>query len=148
MWPNDRFIKLCGIELPIIQAPMLTIAGLYRLRLPRSEPAANGAIGSCTGTFSWQHFGPEWRLRTRWINDRARSSRPYLHLAIHVQQKIPILEEQNRGAVLTAALFLDYLDSVAQASWTTVDERGSSPSLSGRMSYPFPSRRLAILSWQ
>ena len=22
MWPNDRFIKLCGIELPIIQAPM------------------------------------------------------------------------------------------------------------------------------
>jgi nitronate monooxygenase len=21
MWPNDRFIKLCGIELPIIQAP-------------------------------------------------------------------------------------------------------------------------------
>lgn len=22
MWPNDRFIKLFGIELPIIQAPM------------------------------------------------------------------------------------------------------------------------------
>jgi nitronate monooxygenase len=22
MWPNNRFIKLCGIELPIIQAPM------------------------------------------------------------------------------------------------------------------------------
>src|SRR5262252_9560853 len=22
MWPNDRFIKLSGIELPIIQAPM------------------------------------------------------------------------------------------------------------------------------
>src|SRR4029077_6475395 len=22
MWPNDRFIKLCGLELPIIQAPM------------------------------------------------------------------------------------------------------------------------------
>ena len=22
MWPNDRLIKLCGIELPIIQAPM------------------------------------------------------------------------------------------------------------------------------
>jgi nitronate monooxygenase len=22
MWPNDRFVKLCGIELPIIQAPM------------------------------------------------------------------------------------------------------------------------------
>src|SRR5262245_18260878 len=22
MWPNDRFIRLCGIELPIIQAPM------------------------------------------------------------------------------------------------------------------------------
>jgi nitronate monooxygenase len=22
MWPNDRFIKLCGIELPIVQAPM------------------------------------------------------------------------------------------------------------------------------
>ena len=22
MWPNDRFIKMCGIELPIIQAPM------------------------------------------------------------------------------------------------------------------------------
>jgi len=22
MWPNDRFIKLCGVELPIIQAPM------------------------------------------------------------------------------------------------------------------------------
>jgi NAD(P)H-dependent flavin oxidoreductase YrpB (nitropropane dioxygenase family) len=21
MWPNDRFIRLCGIELPIIQAP-------------------------------------------------------------------------------------------------------------------------------
>src|SRR5215472_11442240 len=22
MWPKDRFIKLCGIEMPIIQAPM------------------------------------------------------------------------------------------------------------------------------
>src|SRR5499427_4608992 len=22
MWPNDRFIKLCGIELPLVQAPM------------------------------------------------------------------------------------------------------------------------------
>src|SRR6476661_4420070 len=22
MWPNDRFIKLCGVELPIIQASM------------------------------------------------------------------------------------------------------------------------------
>src|SRR5262252_3302006 len=22
MWPDDRFIKLCGVELPIIQAPM------------------------------------------------------------------------------------------------------------------------------
>src|SRR5262252_10825628 len=22
MWPNDRFVKLCGTELPIIQAPM------------------------------------------------------------------------------------------------------------------------------
>src|ERR1700750_367046 len=22
MWPNNRFIKLCGLELPIIQAPM------------------------------------------------------------------------------------------------------------------------------
>ena len=22
MWPNDRFIKLSGIDLPIIQAPM------------------------------------------------------------------------------------------------------------------------------
>src|SRR6201984_426393 len=22
MWPNNRFIKLCGVELPIIQAPM------------------------------------------------------------------------------------------------------------------------------
>jgi nitronate monooxygenase len=26
MWPNDRFIKLCGIELPIIQAPMAGVA--------------------------------------------------------------------------------------------------------------------------
>jgi nitronate monooxygenase len=26
MWPNDRFIKLCGIELPIIQAPMAGLA--------------------------------------------------------------------------------------------------------------------------
>lgn len=22
MWPNDRFIKLCGVELPVILAPM------------------------------------------------------------------------------------------------------------------------------
>jgi hypothetical protein len=42
----------------------------------------------------------EWRLRTRWAHDLARSGRPYLHFAIHVQQftKIPILErEKNRG---------------------------------------------------
>jgi nitronate monooxygenase len=26
MWPNNRFIKLCGIELPIIQAPMAGLA--------------------------------------------------------------------------------------------------------------------------
>jgi len=26
MWPNDRFINLCGIELPIIQAPMAGVA--------------------------------------------------------------------------------------------------------------------------
>src|SRR5215471_6040622 len=26
MWPNERFIKLCGIELPIIQAPMAGVA--------------------------------------------------------------------------------------------------------------------------
>src|SRR5580704_15567516 len=26
MWPNDRFIKLCGIQLPIIQAPMAGLA--------------------------------------------------------------------------------------------------------------------------
>src|SRR5215472_12035499 len=43
MWPNDRFIKLCGIELPIIQAPMAG-AALSDMIVAVSEAGALGSL--------------------------------------------------------------------------------------------------------
>src|SRR5262249_19660114 len=43
MWPNDRFIKLCGIELPIIQAPMAGSA-LSGLVVAVSEAGGLGSL--------------------------------------------------------------------------------------------------------
>ena len=42
MWPNDRFIKLCGIQLPIIQAPM----GGFALSEMVGEVSQAGGLGS------------------------------------------------------------------------------------------------------
>ena len=44
MWPNDRFIKLCGIELPIIQAPMGGFA-LSEMVVEVSEAGGLGSLG-------------------------------------------------------------------------------------------------------
>src|SRR6185295_19185316 len=44
MWPNDRFIKLCGIELPIIQAPMGGVA-LSDMVVAVSEAGGLGSLG-------------------------------------------------------------------------------------------------------
>jgi nitronate monooxygenase len=43
MWPNDRFIKLCGIELPIIQAPMAG-AALSEMVVAVSEAGGLGSL--------------------------------------------------------------------------------------------------------
>ena len=43
MWPNDRFIKLCGIELPIIQAPMAG-AALSDMVVAVSEAEGLGSL--------------------------------------------------------------------------------------------------------
>jgi nitronate monooxygenase len=43
MWPNDRFIKLCGIELPIIQAPMAG-AALSNMVVAVSEAGGLGSL--------------------------------------------------------------------------------------------------------
>jgi len=45
MWPNDQFIKLCGIELPIIQAPMAGSA-LSDMVVAVSEAGGLGSL-SC-----------------------------------------------------------------------------------------------------
>ena len=42
MWPNDRFIKLCGIQLPIIQAPM----GGFALSEMVGKVSEAGGLGS------------------------------------------------------------------------------------------------------
>jgi nitronate monooxygenase len=43
MWPNDRFIKLCGIELPVIQAPMAG-AALSDMVVAVSEAGGLGSL--------------------------------------------------------------------------------------------------------
>ena len=43
MWPNDRFIKLCGIEFPIIQAPMAG-AALSDMVIAVSEAGGLGSL--------------------------------------------------------------------------------------------------------
>jgi len=43
MWPNNRFIKLCGIELPIIQAPMAG-AALSEMAIAVSEAGGLGSL--------------------------------------------------------------------------------------------------------
>jgi len=43
MWPNDSFIKLCGIELPIIQAPMAG-AALSDMVVAVSEAGGLGSL--------------------------------------------------------------------------------------------------------
>ena len=43
MWPNDRFIKLCGIELPIVQAPMAG-AALSDMVVAVSEAGGLGSL--------------------------------------------------------------------------------------------------------
>lgn len=43
MWPNDRFIKLCGVELPIIQAPMAG-AALSEMVVAVSEAGGLGSL--------------------------------------------------------------------------------------------------------
>src|SRR5215468_11406810 len=43
MWPNDRFIKLSGIDLPIIQAPMAG-AALSNMVVAVSEAGALGSL--------------------------------------------------------------------------------------------------------
>src|SRR5215469_1296508 len=43
MWPNVRFIKLCGIELPIIQAPMAGVA-LSDMTVAVSEAGGLGSL--------------------------------------------------------------------------------------------------------
>ena len=46
MWPNERFIKLVGIELPIIQAPMAGSA-LADMVVAVSEAGGLGSL-ACT----------------------------------------------------------------------------------------------------
>ena len=43
MWPNDRFIKLCGVELPIIQAPMAG-AALSEMVVAVSQAGGLGSL--------------------------------------------------------------------------------------------------------
>jgi Dioxygenases related to 2-nitropropane dioxygenase len=43
MWPNDSFIKRCGIELPIIQAPMAG-AALSDMVVAVSEAGGLGSL--------------------------------------------------------------------------------------------------------
>ena len=43
MWPNDRFTKLSGIELPIIQAPMAG-AALSEMVVAVSEAGGLGSL--------------------------------------------------------------------------------------------------------
>src|SRR3984885_8781789 len=67
MWPNDRFIKLCGIQLPIIQAPMAG-AALSDMAVAVSQAGGLGSL-AC-GLLSVEHARKE--LETI----RRRTSRP------------------------------------------------------------------------
>jgi nitronate monooxygenase len=67
MWPNDSFIKLCGIELPIIQAPMAGSASSDMV----VEVSQAGGLGSLACAFlSLEH------ARMQLENIRRRTTRP------------------------------------------------------------------------
>src|ERR1700740_495812 len=67
MWPNDRFIKLCGIELPIIQAPMGGFA-LSEMVVEVSQAGGLGSLGCAL--LSVEHARKEFEAIRR------RTSRP------------------------------------------------------------------------
>src|SRR5215470_5013047 len=87
MWPNQQFIKLTGIELPIIQAPM---AGLTSSEMVVAVSGAGGLGSLACALLSVEQAGKELetirRRTTRPINanffchqpprdDRARQSK-------------------------------------------------------------------------
>jgi len=68
MWPNNRFIKLCGIELPIIQAPM----GGFALSEIVVEVSRAGGLGSLgCALLSVEHARKEFEAIRR------NTSRPF-----------------------------------------------------------------------
>src|SRR5215472_6051944 len=67
MWPNDRFIKMSGIELPIIQAPMAGSA-LSEMVVAVSEAGGLGSL-ACALLSSEQ-------ARVELETIRRRTSRP------------------------------------------------------------------------
>jgi nitronate monooxygenase len=67
MWPNDRFIKLCGVELPIIQAPMAGSA-LSDMVVAVSQTGGLGSLACALLSVE--------QARKELENIRARTSRP------------------------------------------------------------------------
>ena len=67
MWPNDRFMKLCGIELPIIQAPMAG-AALSDMVVAVSEAGGLGSLACALLSVE--------QARTELETIRRRTSRP------------------------------------------------------------------------
>ena len=67
MWPNDRFIKLCDIELPIIQAPMAG-AALSDMVVAVSEAGGLGSLACALLSVE--------QVRTELASIRQSTSRP------------------------------------------------------------------------
>jgi nitronate monooxygenase len=114
MWPNDRFIKLCGIQLPIIQAPM----GGFALSEMVGEVSQAGGLGSLgCALLSVEHARKEFeairRKTSRPINanffchkpprdDRAREMNWRRHLGPYYTQ---LQAESNASPISAPAPF-------------------------------------------
>src|SRR4029077_8121405 len=67
MWPNDRFIKLCGIDLPIIQAPM-AVSAMSDMVVAVSQAGGLGSLACALLNVE--------QARKELENIRRRTSRP------------------------------------------------------------------------
>ena len=118
MWPNDRFIKLCGIELPIIQAPMAG-AALSDMVVAVSEAGGLGSLACALLSVE--------QARTEFETIRRRTSRPInANFFCHQPPRNDRAREMNWRERLDAyyiQLRADSNTSIPQAARSPFDEK-------------------------
>jgi len=118
MWPNDRFIKLCGIELPIIQAPMAG-AALSDMVVAVSQAGGLGSLACALLTVD--------QARKELETIRRRTSRPInANFFCHQPPRDERAREMSWRQRLNAyyiQLQVDSSTSVAQSASASFDEK-------------------------